>query len=98
MGCRICKKGHLMPTITTAQGLTLPATTAADNVPVSFAAYNTGVESRLVLRYLSIADRTARHGAPTEGELSYLIDLNRYDTYTGTAWVPIYPTTVFAVN
>lgn len=87
-----------MPTLTTDQGLTLPATTDADNVPVSMTAYNgpNGVESRLVKRYLSIADRTTRNGAPAEGELSYLIDLNRYDTYTGAAWVPLYPATVFA--
>jgi hypothetical protein len=87
-----------MPTITTDQGLTLPATTDADNVPLSMTAYNgpNGVESRLVKRYLSIADRTARNGAPTEGELSYLIDLNRYDTFNGTAWVPLYPVTAFA--
>lgn len=87
-----------MPTLTTDQGLSLPATTDADNVPVSMTAYNgpNGVESRLVKRYLSIADRTARNAAPAEGELSYLIDLNRYETYTGTAWVPLYPSTAFA--
>lgn len=87
-----------MPTLTTDQGLSLAATTDADNVPVSMTAYNgpNGVESRLVKRYLSIADRTARNGAPTEGELSYLSDLNRYETYTGVAWVPLYPSTVFA--
>lgn len=87
-----------MPTVTTDQGLTLPIAADADNVPLSMTAYNgpNGVESRLVKRYLSVADRTARNGAPAEGELSYLIDLNRYDTYTGVAWVPLYPTTVFA--
>lgn len=86
-----------MPTITTDQGLSLPATGDADNVPVSVTAYNgpNGVESRLVLRYASVADRTARN-TPTEGMLSYLLDLNRYDTYNGTAWVPLYPVTAFA--
>lgn len=89
-----------MPVLTTNQGLTLPATTDADNVPVSMTAYNgpNGVESRLVQRFLSIADRTARNPAPTEGELSYLIDLNRFENYTGTAWVAIYPVTVFGAN
>jgi hypothetical protein len=89
-----------MPTLTTNQGLSLPATTDADNVPVSMTAYNgpNGVESRLVQRFLSIADRTARNPAPAEGELSYLADLNRYENYTGVAWVPIYPATVFAAS
>lgn len=87
-----------MPVLTTNQGLTLPIATDADNVPVSMTAYNgpNGVENRLVQRFLSIADRTARNPAPTEGELSYLLDLNRYENYTGAAWVPIYPVTTFA--
>lgn len=89
-----------MPVLTTNQGLTLPIATDADNVPVSMTAYNgpNGVENRLVQRFLSIADRTARNPAPTEGELCYLLDLNRFENYTGVAWVPIYPATVFAAN
>lgn len=80
-----------MPTLTTDQGLTLPLATDADNVPLSMTAYNgpNSVESRLVKRYLSVADRTARNGAPTEGELSYLLDINRYEYYTGAAWLPL---------
>src|SRR3972149_3313644 len=89
-----------MPTLTTDQGLSLAATTDADNVPVSMTAYNgpNGVESRLVKRYLSVADRTARNPGPTEGELCYLLDLNRYESYTGAAWVPLYPVTTFAAS
>lgn len=78
-------------TFTPNQGLDIPDGTDNANVPLSFTNYNTGVESRLVERYLSIADRTARNAAPFEGELSYLADLNRYDTYTGAAWIALIP-------
>jgi hypothetical protein len=77
--------------LTTNQGLDIPDGTDNANVPLSFTNYNTGVESRLVERFLSIADRTARNLAPNEGELSYLIDLNRYEWYTGTAWIELVP-------
>jgi hypothetical protein len=72
--------------LTANQGLDIPDGSDNANVPLSFTNYNTGVENRLVQRYLSIADRTARNAAPFEGELSYLIDLNRYEWYTGAAW------------
>lgn len=75
--------------LTTNQGLDIPDGTDNANVPLSFTNYNTGVENRLVQRYLSIADRTARNAAPFEGELSYLIDLNRYEWYTGAAWTAL---------
>lgn len=88
--------------ITTNQGLILPDGTDNANVPLTFTDFVTtagsGMENRLVQRYLSIADRTARNAAPNEGELSYLSDLNRYDSYTGTAWIPLYPQTVFSVD
>lgn len=87
--------------ITTNQGLILPDGTDNANVPLTFTDFVTtagsGMENRLVQRYLSIADRTARNAAPNEGELSYLSDLNRYDSYTGAAWIPLYPQTVFSV-
>jgi hypothetical protein len=77
--------------LTTNQGLDIPDGSDNANVPLSFTNYNTGVESRLVERFLSIADRTARNPAPFEGELSYLADLNRYEWYTGTAWTELVP-------
>lgn len=86
--------------LTTNQGLILPDATDNANVPLTFTDFVTtagsGMENRLVQRYLSIADRTARNPAPNEGELSYLGDLNRYDSYTGTAWIPLYPQTVYS--
>ena len=76
--------------LTTNQGLILPDGTDNANVPLTFTDFVTtagsGVENRLVQRYLSIADRTARNPAPNEGEISYLNDLNVYQTYTGVTW------------
>lgn len=86
---------------TTNQGLILPDGTDNANVPLTFTDFvlgASGVENRLVERYLSIADRTARNPAPIEGELSYLSDLNRYDTYTGAAWIPLIPQHQFAFD
>jgi hypothetical protein len=88
--------------LTTNQGLILPDGTDNANVPLTFTDFVTtassGIENRLVQRYLSIADRTARNPAPNEGEISYLSDLNRYDSYTGTAWIPLYPQHAFAFD
>lgn len=75
-----------MTTLTTDQGLILPASSDPDNVPTSFTSYNTGVESRLVKRYLSSADRTTRNPTPTAGELSYLASTGALEIYTGSAW------------
>lgn len=76
--------------LTTNQGLELPDGTDNANVPTAMTNYNTGVENRLVQRYLSVADRTARNGLPSEGELSYLADLNRYEYFQpGTGWVSL---------
>jgi len=78
-----------MPTTTSNQGLTIPAGSDVNGVPAAFVAYNTGVESRLAQRFLSSADRTVRNPTPTEGELSYLADADRFDRYTGAAWTPL---------
>lgn len=92
--------------LTTNQGLILPDGTDNANVPLTFTDFvitaGSGMENRLVQRYLSIADRTARNGAPNEGELSYLLDLNRYEKYNGVAWVaafsPVIDEQVFTAN
>jgi len=78
-------------TLTTDQGLILPASSDPDNVPTSFASYNTGVESRLVKRYLSAADRTTRNPTPTQGELSYLVSTGAFERYDGSAWGHPFP-------
>lgn len=88
--------------LTTNQGLILPDGTDNANVPLTFTDFVTtagsGMENRLVQRYLSIADRTARNPAPNEGELSYLADVNRYESYTGTSWISLYPQHAFAAD
>jgi hypothetical protein len=79
--------------VTTNQGLILPDGTDNANVPLTFTDFVTtpvsGMENRLVQRYLSVADRTARNGAPNEGELSYLTDTNLLQFYNGAAWQTI---------
>lgn len=78
--------------LTTNQGLELPDGTDNANVVLAMTNYNTGVESRLVQRYLSIADRTARNPTPFEGEQSWLADLNIFEYYlTPTGWLPLIP-------
>jgi hypothetical protein len=88
--------------LTTNQGLIVPDGTDNANVPLTFTDFVTtagsGVENRLVQRYLSVADRTARNPAPNEGELSYLSDVNRYDSFTGSVWTPLINPSTFAVN
>lgn len=79
--------------LTTNQGLILPDGTDNANVPLTFTNFVTtagsGMENRLVQRYASGADRTARNPVPNEGEISYLADLDSYFTYNGAAWVPL---------
>lgn len=88
--------------LTTNQGLILPDGIDNANVPLTFTDFVTtagsGMENRLVQRYLSIADRTARNPAPNEGELSYLSDVDRYEGYNGSAWISLYPQSTFSVD
>jgi hypothetical protein len=53
------------------------------------------VESKLVMRFASIADRTARVPAPTIGMMSWLDDLQRLEVYStapAAGWVPMLKT------
>lgn len=80
-----------MTTTTTDQGLILPAASDPDNVPTSFTSYNTGVETRLIKRYLSSADRTARNPTPATYELSILASTGALEMYDGSAWTHPFP-------
>jgi hypothetical protein len=78
---------------TTNQGLIVADPSDVNDVPASFTELlsggvtpSAGLESRLVQRYLSAVDRTARNPTPNEGELSYLADTNIYEFYDGAAW------------
>jgi hypothetical protein len=79
-----------MPTNTADQGLTLPLQADAANEQTAMASYNTGVEGRLVKRYVDAADRTARNPTPTAGEISYLTTPGRHDFRSSTAkWMEV---------
>ncbi len=85
--------------LTTNQGLELPDGTDVANVPLAMTNYNVGSENRLVQRYISSADRTARNALPNEGELSYLADLNRYEFFQPViGWLPLIPAYAFSSN
>lgn len=77
--------------ITSDQQLLLPDLTDNRNVPLAFSDFAATVESRLVKRYASTSDRALRNPTPTEGELSYLTDSDRYEYYTGAAWTTLLP-------
>lgn len=81
-------------TFTTNQGLIVADPTDVNDVPASMTELLTGggtpangLENRLVQRYLSSVDRTARNPSPFEGEFSYLTDSNVFQYYDGAAWV-----------
>jgi hypothetical protein len=44
-----------------------------------------------VMSFASAAARTTAIPSPVEGMLTWLEDVNRYDSYNGTAWVPLVP-------
>jgi hypothetical protein len=45
------------------------------------------IETRLNLRYTSVADRTARHAVGVEGESSDVAAENWADSFDGAAWI-----------
>jgi hypothetical protein len=80
-----------MTTYSTDQQLVLPVNTDGNDVVTHIGLLvegfsNDGVESRLVKRYLSSTDRTARNPTPNQGELSYLDNVKELDSYDGTNW------------
>lgn len=80
-----------MPMNTPNQQITLPVGTDILDGPLAFADQTADLETRLVQRYTSVADRTARNPAPTTGELSIVTANTFYDRWTGTKWLPITP-------
>jgi hypothetical protein len=44
-----------------------------------------------VMSFASAAARTTAIPSPVEGMVTWLEDVNRYDSYNGTAWVPLVP-------
>lgn len=76
-----------MSTVTPDQGIVIPVGTDAANNPTAFVNMIAGVESRLVLRYTNLANRTALHTAPVEGQLTDLAAENRMDAYDGATYI-----------
>lgn len=76
-----------MPTTTPDQGISRPV--GADLAAVVTAMQNTiaDIETRLNLRYTSVADRTARHAVGIEGESSDVAAESWADSFDGAAWI-----------
>lgn len=84
---------------TTDQGLVVPVSTDVNDVVTHMASVlgasgltsgQSGVESRLVKRYLSATDRTTRNPTPATNELSVRADApGTYEWYNGSAWVAL---------
>lgn len=87
-----------MPTNTPNQGITLPLGPDAADAPVGFANQTAGLESRLVMRFVDAADRTARVAVPVEGQFSHLGTENRLEVFDGTNWVSAYSRGLFALT
>lgn len=77
----------------------IPEQQGADpaNLPTAQAAWDGVMENRLVQRYASIADRTARNPAPNEGELSHLADVDRIEVFNGVSWISAYKRSLYAL-
>lgn len=80
-----------MTTYDSDQSLPSPDLPDLANGPGDFAALIAVLVKRLAKSYASIADRTARNPNPTESELGYLQDLDRWEFYTGSAWTELVP-------
>lgn len=78
-----------MPTNTPDQQITIPVGPDGANNPQAFIDQIADVETRLVLKYTNVADRTARHTAPVENDLTGLSTENRYDVYDGANYVSL---------
>lgn len=78
-----------MSTNTPDQQITLPVGTDLADNPQAFNDMIADVETRLVLKYTNVADRTARHTGPIENDLTGLAAENRYDAYDGANYVSL---------
>jgi|SoiMetStandDraft_5_1073268.scaffolds.fasta_scaffold20371_2 hypothetical protein len=67
------------------------------NLPSAQAAWDGVMENRLAQRYASEADRTARNPAPNEGEISHLLDVDRYEVFDSANWISLYRRSLYAL-
>jgi hypothetical protein len=77
-----------MPANTTNQQITLPIGTDPADGPQAFIDQTADLETRLVQRFTTDADRAARNPTPATGELSIVAGNTWYDRYTGAIWLP----------
>lgn len=85
-----------MPTTTSNQGIPLPIDGDTADNPTIFLSSQTTVESRLVMRFTTEADRTTRVPVPVEGMVSHTSTDDRYEGYDGTNWISLYRRSMFA--
>ena len=81
-----------MATTTSNQGIRIPQSTDDPDVVNDLGNAVADIETKLVMVFNNVADRSARVPAPTEGMLSYLKDVNLFYYYSGTAWTAVVPT------
>lgn len=86
-----------MPVNSPNQGI--PEQQGADpaNLPLAQVAWDGVMENRLAQRYASEADRTARNAAPNEGEISHLLDVDRYEVFDAVNWISLYRRSLYAL-
>lgn len=85
-----------MPTDTPDQQITMPVDADSADNPVAFVNSVADIEQRLVRRYASEADRTARMLTLNENDISTLAAEDRVEVYTGTTHVSLYNRSLFA--
>lgn len=78
------------------QGIITQVGTDPANLPGAQTSWDSVMENRLVQRYASIADRTARNAAPNEGEMSHLADVDRYEVFDSVNWISTLHRDVYA--
>lgn len=85
-----------MSTVTTDQGIVIPVGGDSADNPQAFIDMVAGVESRLVLRYTTLANRAALHTAPVEGQITDLAAESRMDVYDGAAYISLATRALYA--
>jgi hypothetical protein len=85
-----------MSTVTTDQGIVIPTGSDAADNPQAFIDMIARVESGLVLRYTTLANRTALHTAPVEGQITDLAAESRMDAYDGATYVSLATRALYA--
>lgn len=73
------------------QGVAITALTDAPNAQALAFAIVDALTQRSVMRFASASARAATLTAPTEGMVTYLLDVDSLQMYTGSTWQPLAP-------